>query len=150
MAQKWPKITPNSPKMTKIAQIGQKWPKIAKMAQKWPKIAQKLAPAKKDSRDISPVSPTFCISAKTSTFHVDWLFQRYLLKRVSHRVGIHLFVGGALTAVTGNCQRFFRHKPLEQPPTSRTIHGCVCFSASFPPIILKRFSLKPSALSKLS
>ena len=39
--------------------MAQKWPKIA---QKWPKIAetaQKLAPAKK----ISPVSPTFCISA---------------------------------------------------------------------------------------
>ena len=30
------------------------------MAQKWPKMAQKLAPAKKNSRDISP---TFCISA---------------------------------------------------------------------------------------
>ena len=39
---------------------------------------------------------------------------------------------------------FFRHKPA-QPPTSRAIHGCVCFFASFPPI-----SLKPSALSKLS
>ena len=26
-------------------------------------VAQTLAPAKKDSRDISPVSPTFCISA---------------------------------------------------------------------------------------
>ena len=39
------------------------WPKIAKMAQKWPKMAQKLAPAKKNSRDISPVSPLFCISA---------------------------------------------------------------------------------------
>ena len=34
------------------------------MAQKLPKMAQKLAPAKKNSRDISPVSPTFCISEK--------------------------------------------------------------------------------------
>ena len=25
-------------------------------------LAQKLAPAKKNSRDISPISPTFCIS----------------------------------------------------------------------------------------
>ena len=33
------------------------------MTQKLPKIAQKLAPAKKNSRDISPVSPTFSISA---------------------------------------------------------------------------------------
>ena len=33
------------------------------MAQKWPKIGQKLAPAKLNSRDISPVSPTFSISA---------------------------------------------------------------------------------------
>ena len=32
------------------------------MAQKLPKMVQKLAPAKKNSRDISPVSPTFCIS----------------------------------------------------------------------------------------
>ena len=32
------------------------------MALKLPKMAQKLAPAKKNSRDISPVSPTFCIS----------------------------------------------------------------------------------------
>ena len=31
------------------------------MAQKLPKMAQKLAPAKKNN-DISPVSPTFCIS----------------------------------------------------------------------------------------
>ena len=34
------------------------------MAQKLPKMAQKLAPAKKNSRDISPVSPTFSISAQ--------------------------------------------------------------------------------------
>ena len=32
------------------------------MALKLPKMAQKLAPAKKNRRDISPVSPTFCIS----------------------------------------------------------------------------------------
>ena len=38
--------------------MAEKWPKIA---QKLPKMAQKLAPAKK-TRDISPVSPTFCIS----------------------------------------------------------------------------------------
>ena len=42
--------------------MAQKLPKIAKMALKLPKMAQKLAPAKKNSRDISPVSPTFCIS----------------------------------------------------------------------------------------
>ncbi len=56
MPQKWPKITQNSPKMTK------NWLKIAKMAQKWPKIAQKLAPAEKNSTDISAASATFCIS----------------------------------------------------------------------------------------
>ena len=37
-------------------------PKVTQMAQKLPKMAQKLAPAKKNSRDISPVSPPFCIS----------------------------------------------------------------------------------------
>ena len=36
------------------------------MAQKLPKIAQKLALAKKNSRDISPVSPTFSISVPDS------------------------------------------------------------------------------------
>ena len=39
------------------------------MAQKLPKIAemaQKLAPAKKNSRDISPVSPSFSISVHVS------------------------------------------------------------------------------------
>ena len=49
MAEKWPKIA-------------QKLPKIDKRALKLPEMAQKLAPAKKNSRDISPVSPTFCIS----------------------------------------------------------------------------------------
>ena len=44
--------------------MAQKWPKIAKIAQNWPKMAQKLAPAKKNSRDTSPVSPTFCISVR--------------------------------------------------------------------------------------
>ena len=42
--------------------MAQKWPKIAKMALILPKMAQILAPAKKNSRDISPVSPTFSIS----------------------------------------------------------------------------------------
>ena len=32
------------------------------MAQKWPKMAQKLAPAEKNSTDISAASATFCIS----------------------------------------------------------------------------------------
>ena len=32
-------------------------------------MAQKLAPAKKNSRDISPVSPTFRISEDNSTHH---------------------------------------------------------------------------------
>ena len=58
MAEKWPIMA-------------QEWPKIAKMAQKWPKMAQKLAPAKKNSRDISPVSPTFCISAKPLNPHLN-------------------------------------------------------------------------------
>ena len=41
------------------------------MALKLPKIAQKLAPAKKNSRDISPVSPTFCISGMIDNVKVD-------------------------------------------------------------------------------
>ena len=60
MAQKWLKITQNSPKLPKLAQ---KWPKIAQMDQNWPKMAQKLAPAEeKNSTDISAGSATFCIS----------------------------------------------------------------------------------------
>ena len=43
------------------------------MDQKWPKMAQKLAPSKKNSRDISPVSPTFCISAHLTTQRALWL-----------------------------------------------------------------------------
>ncbi len=50
MAQKWPKITQNSPKWLKLAQ-------------KWPQMAQKLAPAEKYSTDISAASAAFCISA---------------------------------------------------------------------------------------
>ena len=42
--------------------MAQKWPNIAKMAQKWPKMAQKLAPAEKNSTDISAASAAFCIS----------------------------------------------------------------------------------------
>ena len=38
------------------------------MALKLPKMAQKLAQAKKNSRDISPVSPTFCISGGAPVF----------------------------------------------------------------------------------
>ena len=52
----------------KLPKIAQKWPKIAKMAQKWPKMAQKLAPAEKNSTDISAASATFCIS----DLHHDW------------------------------------------------------------------------------
>ena len=62
MAQKYlnlPKIAQIWPK---IAQIGPKRPKIAEMDQKWPKMAQKLAPAEKNSTDISAASATFCIS----------------------------------------------------------------------------------------
>ena len=55
--KKWPR---NDPKWLKIAL---KWPKIAKMAQKWPKMAQKLAPAEKNSTDLSATSAAFCISA---------------------------------------------------------------------------------------
>ena len=45
-----------------------KWPK---MAQKCPKMAQKLAPAKINSRDISPVTPTFSISAEKDVVDPD-------------------------------------------------------------------------------
>ena len=48
--------------LPKIAQIGPKRPKIAEMAQKWPKMAHKLAPAEKNSTDISAASAFFCIS----------------------------------------------------------------------------------------
>ena len=52
MAQKWPKITQNSPKMT---QNCPNWPKND------PKLP-KLAPAEKNSTDISAPSAAFCIS----------------------------------------------------------------------------------------
>ena len=52
MARKWPKI----------AQWPENDPKLPKTAQKWPKIAQKLAPAEKNSADISAASAAFCIS----------------------------------------------------------------------------------------
>ena len=48
----------------KLPKIAQKLPKIAEMAQKWPKMAQKLAPAEKNSTDISAGSATFCISGE--------------------------------------------------------------------------------------
>ena len=48
------------------------------MALKLPEMAQKLAPAKKNSRDISPVSPTFCISAETLT---EWKSKSVLYLR---------------------------------------------------------------------
>ena len=63
MAKKWPKITQNSPKND---------PKLPKLAQKWPKMAQKLAPAEKNSTDISAASATFCISEfPSSVSHLD-------------------------------------------------------------------------------
>ena len=62
------KTTTEMQKVIKMAEINF-WPKKistkkwSKNDPKLPKMAQKLAPAKKNSRDISPVSPTFCISA---------------------------------------------------------------------------------------
>ena len=58
-----PKMTQNSPKIT------QNFPKWPKNDPKFSKMAQKLAPAKKNSRDISPVSPTYCISGHPSLQH---------------------------------------------------------------------------------
>ena len=56
--------------------MAQEWPKVAqkrpKMAQKWPKTAQKLAPAEKDSTDISAASAAFCISALVQYMCVGW------------------------------------------------------------------------------
>ena len=37
-------------------------------------MAQKLAPPKKNSRDMSPVSPTFCISAYAVLFTQQFLY----------------------------------------------------------------------------
>ena len=65
-------MTPNSPKMT---QNGPKWPR----GQKWPKMAQKLAPAEKNSTDISAASAAFCISAFSPQFLVEKLPNLQLL-----------------------------------------------------------------------
>ena len=53
------------------------WPKKIS-TKKWPKndpklpiMAQNLALAKKNCKDISPVSPTFCISAKPLNPHLN-------------------------------------------------------------------------------
>ena len=67
--------------------MAQKWPKIAKMAQKLPKMAQKLASAKKNSRDISPVSPTLSIS--DSMLHKK---SKYIAQYAMHTPRIWLFL----------------------------------------------------------
>ena len=56
MAQKWPKIAQNCPIWPKNDPKLPKWPKNDP---KWP---QKLAPAEKNSTDISAGTATFCIS----------------------------------------------------------------------------------------
>ena len=45
------------------------------MAQKLPKMAQKLAPAEKDSTEISAASATFCVSEPHSNVSVWCTFQ---------------------------------------------------------------------------
>ena len=65
MAQKWPKTTQNCPKMTQKCPKLPKWPKNDP---KWPKNWQQL----KNSRDISPISPTFCISELKYTNWPPW------------------------------------------------------------------------------
>ena len=73
MTYNYPKLPKNYPKLPKLAQI---WPKIAKMAQKWLKTAQKLAPADKNSTDISAASAAFFISeviwAKDGGSRIPW------------------------------------------------------------------------------
>ena len=61
MAQKWPKITQNSPKMTQNCQNG------PKMTQNGPKISTSW----KNSTDISAASAAFCISGHNIAKYED-------------------------------------------------------------------------------
>ena len=97
--------------------MAQKWPKIAKMAQKLPKMAQKLAPAKKNSRDISPVSPTFCISGRCSTF-------QKCLKRFWNETKCKILLSSVNQCRTQDYTRMLFITPhLHPPETSQQFKG---------------------------